>query len=176
MDQLGLPEEKVNPNGGERSLLAGSHVQSGAAAGCTCFTCTGSRCGRAVPGAGSHGCPAPRRWRRGAGASAAPVRMCAGAIALGHPAGATGVRQTVTLLHELARRQASDGQVGRGGAGSELGCGCWRWRCRARRLHASSLSCCLRVCVRLPLRQSRPCVRVPLRCRDQSTAWLPCVR
>lgn len=27
-----------------------------------------------------------------------------GAIALGHPAGATGARQTVTLLHELARR------------------------------------------------------------------------
>ncbi|PRW57879.1 3-ketoacyl- thiolase peroxisomal [Chlorella sorokiniana] len=45
MEQLGVPEEKVNPNGG--------------------------------------------------------------AIALGHPAGATGVRQTVTLLHELARRQES---------------------------------------------------------------------
>lgn len=31
--------------------------------------------------------------------------LLTGAIALGHPAGATGVRQTVTLLHELARRQ-----------------------------------------------------------------------
>lgn len=32
-----------------------------------------------------------------------------GAIALGHPAGATGARQTVTLLHELARRNATNG-------------------------------------------------------------------
>ena len=50
-----------------------------------------------------------------AGAAAAPPART-GAIALGHPAGATGVRQTVTLLHELARRQASDGQVRRRGA------------------------------------------------------------
>lgn len=39
----------------------------------------------------------------------------AGAIALGHPAGATGVRQTVTLLHELARRQESGDPVSRAG-------------------------------------------------------------
>lgn len=30
-----------------------------------------------------------------------------GAIALGHPAGATGTRLTVTLLHELKRRNAN---------------------------------------------------------------------
>ena len=29
-----------------------------------------------------------------------------GAIALGHPIGATGARITVTLLHEMARRRA----------------------------------------------------------------------
>ena len=32
-----------------------------------------------------------------------------GAIALGHPIGATGARIAVTLLHEMARRDASDG-------------------------------------------------------------------
>ena len=40
-----------------------------------------------------------------------------GAIALGHPAGATGARQTVTLLHEMARRNSNgaggNGKVGR---------------------------------------------------------------
>jgi acetyl-CoA acyltransferase len=35
-----------------------------------------------------------------------------GAIALGHPAGATGARLTVSLLHELARRRKGDAQVG----------------------------------------------------------------
>lgn len=37
--------------------------------------------------------------------------LLTGAIALGHPAGATGVRQTVTLLHELARRQEAGDPV-----------------------------------------------------------------
>jgi acetyl-CoA C-acetyltransferase len=32
-----------------------------------------------------------------------------GAIALGHPIGATGARITVTLLHELLRRKANRG-------------------------------------------------------------------
>jgi acetyl-CoA C-acetyltransferase len=32
-----------------------------------------------------------------------------GAIALGHPIGATGARITVTLLHEMARRRAARG-------------------------------------------------------------------
>jgi acetyl-CoA C-acetyltransferase len=31
------------------------------------------------------------------------VNVNGGAIALGHPAGASGVRQVTTLLHELAR-------------------------------------------------------------------------
>jgi len=32
-----------------------------------------------------------------------------GAIALGHPIGATGARIVVTLLHEMARRKAKRG-------------------------------------------------------------------
>ena len=34
-----------------------------------------------------------------------------GAIALGHPIGATGCRVTVTLLHEMKRRKAKLGLV-----------------------------------------------------------------
>jgi acetyl-CoA acyltransferase 1 len=34
-----------------------------------------------------------------------------GAIALGHPLGATGARQTATLLHEMARRRSRYGVV-----------------------------------------------------------------
>lgn len=41
-----------------------------------------------------------------------------GAIALGHPAGATGARQTVTLLHELARRIRSSSSESSGSMGS----------------------------------------------------------
>jgi acetyl-CoA C-acetyltransferase len=33
------------------------------------------------------------------------VNVNGGAIALGHPIGATGARITVTLLHEMARRK-----------------------------------------------------------------------
>lgn len=42
------------------------------------------------------------------------VNPLGGAIALGHPAGATGARQTVTLLHELARRGQVWGCLGVG--------------------------------------------------------------
>jgi acetyl-CoA C-acetyltransferase len=37
------------------------------------------------------------------------VNVNGGAIALGHPIGATGARIVVTLLHELARRKARRG-------------------------------------------------------------------
>ncbi len=37
------------------------------------------------------------------------VNVNGGAIALGHPIGATGARIVVTLLHELARRGARRG-------------------------------------------------------------------
>ena len=37
------------------------------------------------------------------------VNVNGGAIALGHPIGATGTRIVVTMLHELARRKADDG-------------------------------------------------------------------
>ena len=39
------------------------------------------------------------------------VNVNGGAIALGHPLGCTGARQTVTLLHEAARRQVRHGLV-----------------------------------------------------------------
>lgn len=34
-----------------------------------------------------------------------------GGIALGHPIGCTGARQTVTLLNEMVRRNRNGGQV-----------------------------------------------------------------
>ncbi len=37
------------------------------------------------------------------------VNVNGGAIALGHPVGASGARVLVTLLHEMARRNASKG-------------------------------------------------------------------
>ena len=37
------------------------------------------------------------------------VNVNGGAIALGHPVGSTGARMTVTLLHEMKRRNASIG-------------------------------------------------------------------
>ena len=37
--------------------------------------------------------------------------MNGGAIALGHPLGATGARQTATLLHEMERRKSRYGVV-----------------------------------------------------------------
>jgi acetyl-CoA C-acetyltransferase len=44
-------------------------------------------------------------WAREAGADAARVNVNGGAIALGHPLGATGARLMTTLLHELERRR-----------------------------------------------------------------------
>ncbi len=45
------------------------------------------------------------------GLNPARVNVSGGAIALGHPLGATGARQTVTLMHEAARRKARYGIV-----------------------------------------------------------------
>jgi acetyl-CoA C-acetyltransferase len=42
-------------------------------------------------------------WQRETGADLAKVNVNGGAIALGHPLGATGVRLMTTLLHELER-------------------------------------------------------------------------
>ncbi len=39
------------------------------------------------------------------------VNVSGGAIALGHPLGCTGARQTVTLMNEAARRGVSHGLV-----------------------------------------------------------------
>ena len=41
----------------------------------------------------------------------ARLNVNGGAIALGHPIGATGARIAVSLLHEMARREASKGLV-----------------------------------------------------------------
>jgi acetyl-CoA acetyltransferase family protein len=48
-------------------------------------------------------------WQRDVGADPERVNVNGGAIALGHPLGATGTRLTATLLHELERR---DGRFG----------------------------------------------------------------
>ena len=42
-------------------------------------------------------------WQRETGADRARVNVCGGAIALGHPLGATGARLLTTLVHALAR-------------------------------------------------------------------------
>ena len=42
-------------------------------------------------------------WQRETGADLAKVNVNGGAIALGHPLGATGVRLMTTMLHELER-------------------------------------------------------------------------
>ena len=42
-------------------------------------------------------------WQRETGADPARVNVNGGAIALGHPLGATGARLMTTLLHELER-------------------------------------------------------------------------
>jgi acetyl-CoA C-acetyltransferase len=41
-------------------------------------------------------------WQRETGADLAQVNVCGGAIALGHPLGATGARLLTTLVHALA--------------------------------------------------------------------------
>jgi acetyl-CoA C-acetyltransferase len=43
-------------------------------------------------------------WQKDLGADLARVNVNGGAIALGHPLGATGARLMTTLLHELERR------------------------------------------------------------------------
>ncbi|MGX1163423.1 acetyl-CoA C-acetyltransferase [Arthrobacter sp. SLBN-100] len=45
-------------------------------------------------------------WQRETGADMAKVNVNGGAIALGHPIGATGARLMTTMLHELERRDA----------------------------------------------------------------------
>ncbi len=50
--------------------------------------------------------PVVLAWQRELGADPAKVNVNGGAIALGHPLGATGARLMTTLLHELERRQA----------------------------------------------------------------------
>ena len=42
-------------------------------------------------------------WLKETGADPAKVNPCGGAIALGHPLGATGARLMTTLLHQLER-------------------------------------------------------------------------
>ncbi len=42
-------------------------------------------------------------WQRELGADLARVNVCGGAIALGHPIGATGARLMTTMIHELER-------------------------------------------------------------------------
>jgi acetyl-CoA C-acetyltransferase len=47
--------------------------------------------------------PVVLAWQRETGADLAKVNVNGGAIALGHPLGATGARLMTTLLHELER-------------------------------------------------------------------------
>ena len=47
--------------------------------------------------------PVVMAWMRETGADHAKVNVNGGAIALGHPLGATGARLMTTLLHELER-------------------------------------------------------------------------
>jgi acetyl-CoA acyltransferase len=53
--------------------------------------------------------PVPLLWLKEFGVSADKVNVNGGAIALGHPLGASGARITTTLLHELERRGARYG-------------------------------------------------------------------
>jgi len=48
-------------------------------------------------------------WQQELGADSARVNVNGGAIALGHPLGATGARLLTSLLHELERRNARFG-------------------------------------------------------------------
>ena len=48
-------------------------------------------------------------WQRETGADLARVNACGGAIALGHPLGATGARLLTTLVHALARTGGRSG-------------------------------------------------------------------
>jgi acetyl-CoA C-acetyltransferase len=53
--------------------------------------------------------PVVLAWRRELDADMSKVNVNGGAIALGHPLGATGARLMTTLLHELERRQGRFG-------------------------------------------------------------------
>jgi acetyl-CoA C-acetyltransferase len=53
--------------------------------------------------------PVVLAWLAETGADPARVNVNGGAIALGHPLGATGARLMTTLLHELERRGARYG-------------------------------------------------------------------
>jgi acetyl-CoA C-acetyltransferase len=55
--------------------------------------------------------PVVLAWRRETGADLARVNVCGGAIALGHPLGATGARLLATLVHSLARTGGRYGMV-----------------------------------------------------------------
>jgi acetyl-CoA C-acetyltransferase len=48
-------------------------------------------------------------WQKETGADLAKVNVNGGAIAIGHPLGASGARLTATLLHEMRRRGARRG-------------------------------------------------------------------
>ena len=49
------------------------------------------------------------RGQQGDGLGYAKINVNGGAIALGHPIGASGCRVLVTLLHEMRRRDAKKG-------------------------------------------------------------------
>ena len=53
--------------------------------------------------------PVPLMWLQETGVDPAKMNVNGGAIALGHPLGASGARLMTTLLHELERRQARYG-------------------------------------------------------------------
>ncbi len=53
--------------------------------------------------------PVPLAWLRSTGADPSRLNVNGGAIALGHPIGASGARVLVTLLHEMARRGSKKG-------------------------------------------------------------------
>ncbi|WP_079437583.1 thiolase family protein, partial [Zoogloea sp. LCSB751] len=53
--------------------------------------------------------PVPLMWQRELGADVEKLNVNGGAIALGHPLGASGARIMTSLLHELERRQARYG-------------------------------------------------------------------
>ncbi|MDB5424858.1 MAG: ditO [Phenylobacterium sp.] len=53
--------------------------------------------------------PVPMMWLRELGGAPDRLNVNGGAIALGHPLGATGARLMTTLLHELERRDATFG-------------------------------------------------------------------
>jgi acetyl-CoA C-acetyltransferase len=50
-------------------------------------------------------------WARETGADLEKTNVNGGAIALGHPLGATGAKLTTSLVHELERRHARYGLI-----------------------------------------------------------------